>query len=161
MYNGAGNMGMSSVNRGTTIYGTGTRSGAGTYDGVGAGRFNVNGAVTDNVPQDVKDRIAHVVKQTAPHIRNVYVSGNPDFVTSMGNYATQTRGGGTLNNVIGDFQTLINRIFPGRTGTMTGPNGYTPTGPNAGMGNGTRGMTGTGGGLRTGTNGGFSGGTTR
>lgn len=162
MYNGAGNMGMSSVNRGTTIYGTGTRSGVGTYDGVGgAGRFNVNGAVTDNVPQDVKDRIAHVVKQTAPHIRNVYVSGNPDFVTSMGNYATQTRGGGTLNNVIGDFQTLINRIFPGRTGTMTGPNGYTPTGPNAGMGNGTRGMTGTGGGLRTGTNGGFSGGTTR
>ncbi|MCM3700440.1 YhcN/YlaJ family sporulation lipoprotein [Paenibacillus macerans] len=159
MYNGTGNMGMSSLNRGggtTTIYGTGPRTGVGTFNGVGTGRYNVNGTVTDNVPQDVKDRIAHVVKQTAPHIRNVYVSGNPDFVTNMGNYATQSRGGGTLNNFIGDFQTMINRIFPGRAGTMTGPNGYTPTGPNTGAG-----TMGTRGGFRTGTNGGFSGGTTR
>lgn len=159
MPNGTGNMGISSLNRGggtTTIYGTGPRTGVGTFNGVGTGRYNVNGTVTDNVPQHVKDRIAHVVKQTAPHIHNVYVSGNPDFVTSMGNYATQSRGGGTLNNVIGDFQTMINRIFPGRAGTMTGPNGYVPTGPNTGVG-----TTGTHGGLRTGTNGGFSGGTTR
>ncbi|MGG6311768.1 YhcN/YlaJ family sporulation lipoprotein [Paenibacillus macerans] len=156
-----GNMGMNGVNRGagTSIYGTGTDNGMmRNRTGVGANGTGTGAAgVTDNVSQDVKDRITAAIKQTAPHIRNVYVSGDSDFVSRIGDYGTQTRGGGTLNNMIGDFETMINRVFPGRTGTMTGPNGYTPTGPNAGRGNGT-GTMGTGAGN---TNAGFTGGTTR
>lgn len=166
MYPGGG-MGMSSVNRGTgtgtSTYGTGTNNGM--MNNTPSGYTPGNGALgagTDNVSQDVKNRIEAAIKQTAPHIRNVYVSGDSDFVSRIGDYGTQSRGGGTLNNFISDFETMINRVFPGRTGTMTGPNGYAPTGPNAGMGNGTgtMGTTGTGTGAR-GTNAGFTGGTTR
>lgn len=162
MYPG-GNMGMSSVNRGTgtSAYGTGTNEG--TMNNTPSGFTTGNGALgagTDNISQDVKNRITAAIKQSAPHIRNVYVSGDSDFVSRIGDYGTQSRGGGTLNNFISDFETMINRVFPGRTGTMTGPNGYAPTGPNAGMGNGTSNMGTTGTGAR-GTNAGFTGGTTR
>ena len=164
-FGSGGGMGMSSVNRGTgtgaSAYGTGTNNG--TMNNTPSGFTTGNGALgagTDNVSQDVKNRIEAAIKQTAPHIRNVYVSGDADFVSRIGDYGTQTRGGGTLNNFISDFETMINRVFPGRTGTMTGPNGYAPTGPNAGMGNGTGTMGTTGTGAR-GMNAGFTGGTTR
>ncbi|MDU4696626.1 MAG: YhcN/YlaJ family sporulation lipoprotein [Paenibacillus sp.] len=160
MYPG-GNMGMSSVNRGAgTMNGAGTNNGTmNTPSGVTAGNGAL-GAGTDNVSQDLKNRIESAVKQTAPHIRNVYVSGDSDFVSRIGDYGTQSRGGGTLNNFISDFETMINRVFPGRAGTMTGPNGYAPTRPNAGMGNGTGTMDTNGTGAR-GSNAGFTGGTTR
>ncbi|MDU2241384.1 MAG: YhcN/YlaJ family sporulation lipoprotein [Paenibacillus sp.] len=146
-------------------YGTRGAGDNGLARGTPSGYTTGNGALgagTDNVSQDVKNRIEAAIKQTAPHIRNVYVSGDSDFVSRIGDYGTQSRGGGTLNNFISDFETMINRVFPGRTGTMTGPNGYAPTGPNAGMGNGTgtMGTTGTGTGAR-GSNAGFTGGTTR
>lgn len=118
------------INRGDGGMGTGTRNGLG--NGTEAGR------VTDNVTQEVKDQITDVVKKTAPHIRNVYVSNDSDFVSRLGNYATESRGGSMLQNMISDFQTMIDRVFPARAGTMNGPNGYAPTQP-SGLNN--RGMT--------------------
>ena len=154
MYPG-GNMGMSSVNRGTgtTTDRMGTRGMTNTPSGFTTGNGAL-GAGTSNVSQDLKNRIEAAIKQTAPHIRNVYVTSDSDFVSTIGQYATESRGGGTLNNYIRDFETMLNRVFPGRAGTMTGPNGYAPTRPNAGMGNGT------GTGARD-MNAGFTGGTTR
>ncbi|RCX19788.1 YhcN/YlaJ family sporulation lipoprotein [Fontibacillus phaseoli] len=117
-----------------TAPGSPRMTGTGTFNGLGNGTGA--GSVTDNVPQRVKDQVSDVVKKTAPHIRNVYVSGNSDFVSQVGNYATQSRGGATLNGFIADFQNMIQRIFPARAGTMPGPNGYAPTRPN-GLNNGT------------------------
>ena len=144
------------VTRGTGATGMGTTGIGNTGTGTNADMLTVDNnniggnATTDYVPQETKDRIAAAVKQAAPHIRNVYVSGDRGFVSRMGTYTMGTRNGGTLDNVIDEFQLMIQRIFPGRTGTMTGPNGYTPTGPNTGAG------------MRTGgTGGGFTGGTSR
>lgn len=150
-----GMLGMKSTrNRGTTtIDGTGN----GTARGLGTGNGT---AVGDNVPQSVKDKISKTIKKTAPHIRNVHVSGDQEFVTHVGNYATQSRTGATLQGYVRDFETLVNRIFPGRAGTMTGPNGYRNTGGGVGTtgtGTGMSGTTGTG----TGSGTGFSGGVTR
>lgn len=89
-----------------------------------------NGSVRDHVPQDVKDEITKKIKKTAPHIQNVYISSDPDFVTGVGGYTTQSRDGATLNGYVRDFERMVERIFPGRTGTMTGPSGYTPSGVN-------------------------------
>lgn len=119
------NMGTRYTTRGTTTTGTGTTG--------------TTGRVTDRVPQKLKDSITHTVKKSAPHIRNVYVSEDADFVTEMGSYGTKSRSGTPLHNLTADFQTLIDRVFPGRTGTMTGPNGYAPTTPNNMNTNGYRG----------------------
>lgn len=128
-------------------------------EGMGAGMFNgiengtEAGRVTDNVTQQVKDQVTDVIKKTAPNIRNVYVSNDSDFVSRVGSYATESRGGSALQNMISDFQTMIDRVFPSRAGTMTGPNGYAPTQP-GGINN--RGMTPAGI-----NNNGYSGGVTR
>lgn len=150
-----GMLGMKSMrNRNTTnVDGTGNGSVVGLGAGTGA-------ALVDNVPQSVKDNISKAVKKTAPHIRNVHVSGHQEFVTHVSNYATQSRTGATLQGYVSDFEHLVNRIFPGRAGTMTGPNGYRNTGGGAGTtgtGTGMSGTTGTG----TGSGAGFSGGVTR
>lgn len=137
----------------TSMDGTGNGSVVGLGTGTGA-------ALVDNVPQNVKDQISKAVKKTAPHIRNVHVSGHQEFVTHVSNYATQSRGGATLQGYVGDFEQLVNRIFPGRAGTMTGPNGYRNTGGGVGTtgaGTGMSGTTGTG----TGSGAGFSGGVTQ
>lgn len=135
--------------------GTGTMRGMGTGTMNGLGNGTTAGRVTDNVPQRVKDDVARIVKRSAPHIRNVYVSGDNDFVNQVGNYATQSRGGATLQGFIADFENMIQRVFPARTGTMTGPYGYAPTTPN-GVNNTTGGAGGAGF-----TTGGYSGGVTR
>lgn len=133
------------INRGDGGMGTGTFNGI--ENGTEAGR------VTDNVTQQVKDQVTDVIKKTAPNIRNVYVSNDSDFVSRVGSYATESRGGSALQDMISDFQTMIDRVFPSRAGTMTGPNGYAPTQPN-GINN--RGMTPAGI-----NNNGYSGGVTR
>ncbi|GGF89691.1 YhcN/YlaJ family sporulation lipoprotein [Paenibacillus aceti] len=91
---------------------------------------NNTGTVRDHVPQHVKDEITQKIKKTAPHIQNVYISSDPDFVTEAGGYTTQSRDGASLNGSISNFERIVERIFPGRTGTMTGPSGYTPSGVN-------------------------------
>ncbi|WP_158297363.1 YhcN/YlaJ family sporulation lipoprotein [Paenibacillus antibioticophila] len=133
------------INRGDGGMGTGTFNGV--ENGTEAGR------VTDNVTQQVKDQVTDVIKKTAPNIRNVYVSNDSDFVSRVGSYATESRGGSALQDMISDFQTMIDRVFPSRAGTMTGPNGYAPTQP-SGINN--RGMTPAGI-----NNNGYSGGVTR
>ncbi|GIP55041.1 YhcN/YlaJ family sporulation lipoprotein [Paenibacillus vini] len=139
-YGTNGNRNVTGMGTGTGYMGTGTGTmgtrGTGTFHGLGNG--TEAGRVTDNVPQKVKDEVSNIVKKTAPHIRNVYVSGNSDFVTQVGNYATQSRGGATLHGFIADFENTIQRVFPSRAGTMTGPNGYAPTTPN-GINGGTHG----------------------
>lgn len=135
--------------------GTGTMRGMGTGTMHNLGNGTTAGRVTDFVPQRVKDEVSRVVKRSAPHIRNVYVSGDTEFVNQVGTYATHSRGGATLHGYIADFETMINRVFPHRTGTMTGPNGYAPTTPNR-MHNTTGGAGGAGF-----TTGGYSGGVTR
>lgn len=155
MNGGTDGIGMKSTrHRNTTnVDGTGNGSVVGLGTGTGAG-------LVDNVPQSVKDEISKAVKKTAPHIRNVHVSGHQEFVTHVSNYATQSRTGATLQGYVGDFEHLVNRIFPGRAGTMTGPNGYRNTGGgtgSTGTGTGMSGTTGTG----TGSGAGFSGGVTR
>lgn len=120
------NLGAGYTTRGATngsVNRLNTNNTAGTRAGIG-------GQVTDRVPQQLKDSITHAVKKSAPHVRNVYVSEDSDFVTEMGNYGTKSRGGAPLHNLSSDFQTLIDRVFPGRSGTMSGPNGYAPTTPN-------------------------------
>ena len=118
-----------STNNYGTMYRTdrGTNYGAyGTSTGTERNLNNVGRAV-DNVPQKVKDEISRIIKKTDPKIQNVYVSNHPEFVSNVGGYVTQSRGGTMLNNAVGGFEKMVERIFPSRTGTMTGPNGYSPT----------------------------------
>lgn len=127
--NGVYNYGAYSTNNYGTKYRTdrATNYGAyGTSTGTENNLNNVGGAV-DNVPQKVKDEVSRIIKKADPKINNVYCSNHPEFVTSVGGYVTQSRGGTMATNAVGDFEELVNRIFPSRTGTMTGPNGYSPT----------------------------------
>ncbi|GGH33928.1 YhcN/YlaJ family sporulation lipoprotein [Paenibacillus segetis] len=126
-----------------TMYRTDRNTNYGTYGTYGTTtgtdrNLNNVGQVVDNVPQKVKDEISRIVKKSDPKIQNVYVSNHPEFVNNVGGYVTQSRGGTMLNNAVGDFEKLVERIFPSRTGTMTGPNGYTPTPNNM---DGVRGIT--------------------
>lgn len=106
--------------RDTSMYGA-YGAGAGTINrpasdngmGLGMGDMGVGMGGMDNIGEDVREQITSVIKKTAPQIRNVYVSGNTDFVDQIGNYGMQSRGGRTLNHYINDFETMINRIFPG------------------------------------------------
>ncbi|WP_018752275.1 YhcN/YlaJ family sporulation lipoprotein [Paenibacillus sanguinis] len=103
--------------RDTSMYGTtGTEmiNRSPNENGIGLGMGDMGlGMGVDNIGEDVREQITTAIKQTAPHIRNVYVSGNTDFVDQIGNYGMQSRAGRTLNHYINDFETMINRIFPG------------------------------------------------
>lgn len=146
----------------TGTYGTngtmgtyGTNGTTGTYGTYGAnGSYGTNGTgPLDNIPQSLKIEIERKIKAAAPHIQNVHVSGHPEFVSRVSGYATQSQGGQMLRGVENDFSALIQRIFPSRAGTMTGPSGYTPAPRN------TNGIGNTLGGPQPGN--GYSGGTTR
>lgn len=114
-------MGMSGMNghRDTSMYGaygagTGMMNRSTNDNGMGLGMGDMGvGMGMDNIGEDVKEQITTAIKQTAPHIRNVYVSGNADFVNQIGNYGMQSRSGRTLNHYINDFETTIDRVFPG------------------------------------------------
>ncbi|WP_433943943.1 YhcN/YlaJ family sporulation lipoprotein [Paenibacillus sp. SN-8-1] len=140
----------------TGTYGThgthGTHGTYGTYSTNGSYGTNGTGPL-DNIPQSLKNEIERKIKATAPHIQNVHVSGHPEFVSRVSGYATQSQGGKLLRGVESDFSALIQRIFPSRAGTMTGPSGYTPAPRNTnGIGNTIHGPQ---------PGNGFSGGTTR
>jgi len=114
-------------------YGTYNFMSSGTHHGMrnnSLSPFSTNGTgtVRDHVPQHVKNEITNKIKKTAPHIKNVYISSDPDFVTGVGGYTTKSRDGATLNGYVRDFERMVERVFPGRAGTMTGPSGYTPSG---------------------------------
>ncbi|RUT29168.1 hypothetical protein EJP77_15755 [Paenibacillus zeisoli] len=161
---GYGTGGSYGTNGNTGTYGTygtngttglnGTNGTTGSYGTHGtSGSYGTNGTgPLDTIPQSLKIEIEGKIKASAPHIQNVHVSGHPEFVSRVSGYATQSQGGQMLRGVESDFSSLIQRIFPSRAGTMTGPSGYTPAPRNTnGIGNTTNGPS---------TNG-YSGGTTR
>ncbi|WP_151736637.1 YhcN/YlaJ family sporulation lipoprotein [Paenibacillus tengchongensis] len=69
-----------------------------------------------DVTQDTKNKIADVVKRSHNGIDNVYVSANPDFVERANFYAEEFRAGHPLRGFAREFGTLVERIFPARSG---------------------------------------------
>lgn len=63
---------------------------------------------------DLKSRIASEVRSMAPQIKNVYVSGNPDFVDRMTGYANDVRLGHPIQGFIAEFNAMVDRVFPHR-----------------------------------------------
>lgn len=131
-YGNHGNTGMGGTHGTYNFMSSGTHHGIrnNTMSPFSTNATGGTGNVRDYIPQQVKDEITNKIKKTAPHIQNVYISSDPDFVTGVGGYTTKSRDGATLNGYVRDFERMVERIFPGRAGTMTGPNGYTPSGVN-------------------------------
>lgn len=71
---------------------------------------------SNDVTGDMKDRIAAEVKKHNPAIKNVYVSANPDFVERADYYAKEARAGHPLKGFAREFGTMVERIFPTRSG---------------------------------------------
>ncbi|WP_277472805.1 MULTISPECIES: YhcN/YlaJ family sporulation lipoprotein [unclassified Paenibacillus] len=71
---------------------------------------------SDDVTSEMKDRIAAEVKKVNPSIKNVYVSANPDFVERADYYAREARAGHPLKGFAKEFGTMVERIFPTRSG---------------------------------------------
>ncbi|MNW66150.1 Lipoprotein YhcN precursor [compost metagenome] len=87
-------------------------------NGMGNG-MNANGMNTlanDTVTRDMKDKIAAEVKKYDKNINNVYVSANPDFVDRANFYAQEFRAGHPLKGFAREFGTMVERIFPTRSG---------------------------------------------
>ncbi|WP_405153799.1 YhcN/YlaJ family sporulation lipoprotein [Paenibacillus sp. FSL K6-0108] len=66
----------------------------------------------DNTPEEIKSKISAKIKQFAPHVENVYVSANPDFVQHVEGYATDIRNGKPVSGMLNTFQSMVERIFP-------------------------------------------------
>ncbi|WP_211746445.1 YhcN/YlaJ family sporulation lipoprotein [Paenibacillus sp. Marseille-Q4541] len=66
----------------------------------------------EKVTDEMKQKIAKKIKQMDPKIKNVYVSANPDFVQRAEGYATDLTNGKPISGVVGEFQIMMDRIFP-------------------------------------------------
>ncbi|MEF3307161.1 YhcN/YlaJ family sporulation lipoprotein [Paenibacillus sp. GYB003] len=64
---------------------------------------------------DVKAKITQHVQSARPNIRNVYVSANPDFVGRANSYVNDLNAGKPVSGFIGEFNTMVQRIFPTNT----------------------------------------------
>lgn len=98
--------------------GTNGMNGMNGTNGMGNG-MNANGMNTlanDTVTRDMKDKIAAEVKKYDKNINNVYVSANPDFVDRANFYAQEFRAGHPLKGFAREFGTMVERIFPTRSG---------------------------------------------
>lgn len=71
-----------------------------------------------DVATDLKDRIAAIVKDHSPHVRNVYVSANPDFMDRVNGFIDQIQAGNPVRGFINEVNTTVERMFP----TNSGPN---------------------------------------
>lgn len=71
-----------------------------------------------DVTTDLKDRIATLVKEHSPHVRNVYVSANPDFMDRINGFIDQIQEGNAVQGLINEVNTTVERMFP----TNAGPN---------------------------------------
>lgn len=92
----------------------------GTGNGVG-------GNEDQYITQEVKDMIADTVKKSDSTITNVYVSANPEFVDRVGGYVSDVANGHPISGIADEFQTLVNRIFPTKSGSNV--NNDTNNGP--------------------------------
>lgn len=92
--------------------------GMGTGIGIRSVAPNNSNKITDNedVTEEMKDKIAAEVKKYNPSIDNVYVSANPDFVQRADFYAQEVRAGHPLKGFANEFRTMVERIFPTRSG---------------------------------------------
>lgn len=78
---------------------------------------NQMSGANEDVTRDMKDKIAAVVKKNNSNIKNVYVSANPDFVERAEFYAQEVRAGHPLKGFANEFRTMVERIFPNRSGS--------------------------------------------
>jgi hypothetical protein len=108
----------------------------GTMNGTDTGAYTGRNTDTTALPSSIRNKVANKIKQFAPHIQNVYVSNDPDFVTRMGGYARDLGNGLPFSGMSNDFQTLTDRLFP--TGT-TGTDGFGPRPGTMNRGNSTLG----------------------
>ncbi|MDP4095725.1 YhcN/YlaJ family sporulation lipoprotein [Paenibacillus sp. P96] len=71
---------------------------------------------TGTLPNRIQNQVTYKVKQYAPHIKNVYVSNDPNFVTRMGGYARDLGNGLPFSRIGRDFRMMTERLFPAGTG---------------------------------------------
>jgi len=90
----------------------------GTGIGIRSVAPNNSNKMTDDedVTEEMKDKIAAEVKRYNSGIDNVYVSANPDFVERADFYAQEVRAGHPLKGFANEFRTMVERIFPTRSG---------------------------------------------
>lgn len=119
---GYGTMGTSSYGlmRGLT---TSPTPGTGTGVGVNEDQY---------ITQEVKDMISDTIKKSDSTITHVYVSANPEFVDRVGGYVSDVSNGHPISGIVDEFQTLVNRIFPTKSGSNV--NNNTTNGPLNNMG---------------------------
>lgn len=70
----------------------------------------------------LKDRITKEVKNEAPHILNVYISANPDFIDRMNGFIDQIQAGNPVRGFINEVNTTMERMFPTNNGPNITPN---------------------------------------
>lgn len=114
--NNSSNFGTGQMNQAMNGSGAGSSRGQGLYGGRGTGSYgmlrevqsNNNGGAMNNtgtmseeeyLPADLKSKITTKVKQASPHIKNVHVSANPEFVSHMRSITTNSNGNGVGNGV--------------------------------------------------------------
>lgn len=120
-YPGNGNNGILSDNN--LVDGTRMKQDIGESMGNGMGIRSVapnnSNTMTDDedVTRDLKDKIATVVKKYNSNVKSVYVSANPDFVERAEFYAQEVRAGHPLKGFANEFRTMVERIFPTRSGS--------------------------------------------
>ncbi|MGN7763402.1 YhcN/YlaJ family sporulation lipoprotein [Paenibacillus sp. 22594] len=85
-------------------------------NGMTNGTNNTGTLTNDTVTRELKDKIAAEVRQYDKNIDNVYVSANPDFVERANFYAQEFRAGHPLRGFAREFSTMVERIFPTRSG---------------------------------------------
>lgn len=112
------------ANPGTTYDGTRLGGGLGVNATNTPGSMTTRGTSAD-VPADVKREIESKVKTSAPHIKQVYISSDKNFVDRVGTYSNNTDGtnlGADLTNGVRDagrdLYDMIESIFPMRRGNL-------------------------------------------
>lgn len=63
---------------------------------------------------ELEKQIAQQVRATDPHIQNVYVSTNPEFVDSINRYVTDMQQGRPVAGFFEEFNEMVQRVFPNR-----------------------------------------------
>jgi YhcN/YlaJ family sporulation lipoprotein len=72
----------------------------------------LNNAANGDLRKDVETKISNQVKSIDNTIHNVFVSSNPDFVNSMGDYGDRLRAGQPIKGFFNEFDDMVRRVFP-------------------------------------------------
>lgn len=73
----------------------------------------------NKLTDQLKDQIAKKIKHLRPSVEQVYVSANPDFVGRMNAYMNDVRLGHSIQGYIAEFNAMVERIFPAKSGDGT------------------------------------------